>query len=121
MDAFDALREADENRQEWIKAARLFTRLLDRVVDKASVAGLERMWQDEAANPLAPASRAWLLVTWARDAVCEDLPLTFAEAADNDDLTTEDVLRETRKWQKARLERDEEVEREVNAYLDGEA
>lgn len=117
MDAFDALRDSDAARQEWIKAARVFQRLLDRVVDPSSVAGLERAWAQDSAAPLAPASKAWELVAWARDAVCEDMPLTFEEVARNDDLTVGDLLDETRKWQKARRHRDEEVEIEIQRFI----
>ncbi len=113
MDCFDALRVADSERQEWINAARVFTRLIDRVVDANSVRHLERQWAEESAKPLAPASKAWELVTWACDAVNEDMPLTFEEVQRNDDLTIGDLLDETRRWQEARRRRDEEVEIEV--------
>lgn len=120
MDAFDALRNADAERQEWIKAARVFTRLVDRVVDMNSVRGLERSWAEEASKSLAPASKAWEMVTWARDAVLEDMPITFEEAARWDDLTAEDVITETRKWQDLRRARDEIVEREVEEVMNAE-
>lgn len=119
MDAFDALRDADAARQEWIRAARAFTRLLDRVVDPAGVRWLERVWAEEAAKPLAPASKAWELVALARDTVCEDMPLTFEEMRQHDDLTVGDVIDETKKWQEARRRRDEEVEREVERFING--
>lgn len=117
MDAFDALRVADEERKGWVSAARAFTRLVDRVVDPSSVKYLERVWSEAVAEPLAPASKAWELVAWARDSVCEDMPLTFEEMRQNDDLTVGDVLDETRKWQEARRRRDEEVELEVERLL----
>jgi len=112
-DAFDALRDADAQRQEWIRAARVFTRLLDRVVDPAGVLWLERLWAEESAKPLAPASKAWELVEWAKDAVSEDMPLTFEEMRQHNDLTVGDVIDETRKWMDARTRRNDEVEREV--------
>jgi len=113
MDAFDALREADENRRAWATAARTFARLVDRVVDPNSVKYLERVWAEELAKPLAPASKAWDLVAEARQSVCEDLPLTWEEMRQHDDLKPEHVIEETRAWQEARLRRDEEVENEV--------
>lgn len=116
-DAFDALRIADNERKGWIEAARVFTRFLDRVVDPSSVRNLERLWAEESAKPLAPAHKAWDLVTEARDAMCEDMPLTFEEVARNEDLTVGDLLDETRKWQDARRRRDEEVEIEVEQYI----
>lgn len=119
MDAFDALRDADAARQEWIKAARIFTRLTDRVVDPNSVKELERIWAEAAAKPLAPPSEAWLIVEWARDSVCEDLPLTWEEMRQHDDLTPADVRDEQIKWRDARERRDQEVEREVFAFIDG--
>jgi hypothetical protein len=116
-DAFDALRVADAERQEWIKAARVFTRLLDRVVDPNTVRNLERWWDEASTMPLAPASKAWELVDEACDAVGEDMPLTFEEVARHGDLTIGDVLDETRRWQEARRRRDEEVEIEVERTI----
>ena len=120
VDAFDALREADTARKSWVAAARAFTRLLDRVVDPNSVKHLERQWGEAVAEPLPSPTKAWELVDWARDAVNEDMPLTFQEMAQHDDLTVEDVRREYEKWRSARNRRDEEVEREVEKYLAGD-
>ena len=117
MDAFDALRDADDARRSWASAARHFTRLVDRVVDPNTVKHLERVWDEEVAKPLAPASKAWDLVTWARDCVCEDMPLTWEEMRQHADLTPADVLTETRKWQERRQRRNEEVEHEVERYI----
>lgn len=79
-DVFDALREADANRKEWVRAAMVFQRFLDRVIDENAVRHLERLWKDLNEKPLAPASEAWDLVIYARDCVIEVYPITAAEA-----------------------------------------
>jgi hypothetical protein len=119
MDAFDALREADANRIEWIKAARVFTRFLDRITDKTTVAWLERVWEQEASNPLVPASAGWKLVAEARDEIVLEAPLSWDEAVAAD-LSLSDVMREAEAWRRARERRDNEVEKEVGQAIEQE-
>lgn len=114
MDTFDALREQDKNRQEWVKAARVFARLLDRVNDQTTIAWLSRDWDEAVEKPLAPASLAWKIVDDTREQLAQEAPLSLSEvAASMGELTTDDYLREMRAWQGARARREEEVADEL--------
>lgn len=113
-DVFDALREADKERCEWAKAARAFERNIERITDKASIAWLERVWDQEISRPLAKASEGWKLVEEARDEVVQEMPLSFEEWLQSDiDASTQ--LAEVKKWQVARAKREEELQAQVLA------
>jgi hypothetical protein len=103
-DPFEYLRGVEDNRREWIVAARAFERALARVLDPRTRENLQRQWERESVKPLVPVDVAWSLVRWALDEVELERPISFAEARDGG--VDFDVVRaETRRWQDSMRER----------------
>ena len=98
-DVFDALRSADADRQEWVRASRVFEFLVSHLHDAATREWVERSWEQAARIPLAPPTQAWKLIESVKDELYLQAPLSPDEAR-RADLALSDVMESLREWQR---------------------
>lgn len=110
-DFFDRLREYDELRVGWARAARRFERNVWRIHDAKYREHLERRWEQELTKPLAKLAEAEELVEEAVNAWASDTPLSYEEF-------TREPEYEERQWYEDSREWAQEDQHRVNEYIE---